>query len=140
MAAASNYLENLIVNSVLRGVAFTVPSAVYVALHTGDPGEVGTANEVATANWPAYVRLDSAQGDTLANAWSAPSDGLSKNQKQLIWPVHDGAADITITHFSLRDAATGGNVLAKASLASPRTLQPGDVFVANVDRLEVQVL
>lgn len=140
MSAASNYLENLIINSVLRGVAFTVPTEVYVALHTGDPGEAGGANEVQTADWPAYVRQDSTQGDTLANSWSAPADGLSKNQKQLIWPVHDGAAAITITHFSLKDAATGGNTLVKAALAASRTLQPSDVFVANVDRLEVQVL
>lgn len=140
MSAASNYLEDAIVNSVLRGVAFPVPANVFVALHTGDPGEVGTANEVSTGDWPAYVRLDSTQGDTLANSWSAPVDGLSKNQKQLIWPVHDGAANVTISHFSLRTAASGGNVLAKAALASSRTLQPGDVFVANVDRLEVQVL
>lgn len=139
MSGASNYLENLIINSVLRGVAFTVPTQVFVALHTSDPGEDGTANEVTTAAWPSYVRLDSTQGDTLANAWSAPTDGLSKNQKQMIWPVHDGNADITITHFSLRTAATGGNVLTKAALSTARTLKPEDVFVANVNRLEVQV-
>lgn len=139
MAAASNYLENMIINSVLRGQAFTVPANVFVALHTGNPNETGS-NEVTTAAWPSYVRMDSKAGDTLSNAWSAPSNGISRNQKQLIFPVYNGTGTLTITHFSLFTAATGGNMLVGAALDTSRTIQAGDVFVVDIEKLTVQVL
>ncbi len=36
MSAASNYTEANVINALLRGVTFPVPSATYVSLHTGD--------------------------------------------------------------------------------------------------------
>lgn len=139
MAAASNYLENMIVNSVLRGQSFTVPTEVYVALHTGNPNETG-ANEVDNTAWPSYNRMDSKQGDTLENAWSAPNNGVSRNQKQLIFPVYNGTGSLTITHFSLFNAETGGQMLVGAALDTSRTIQAGDVFVVDIEKLTVQVL
>lgn len=139
MAAASNYLENMIINSVLRGQSFAVPTDVYVALHTGNPNETG-ANEVNTTVWPSYVRMDSTDNGALEDAWSTPDNGVSKNQKQLIFPVYNGASSLTITHFSLFDAATGGNMLVGAQLDTARTIQAGDVFVVDIEKLTVQVL
>ena len=139
MSAASNYTENNVINTLLRGSAFPVPAKVYLSLHTADPADVGSA-EVATANWPSYVRKDSANGDTNANAWSAPVDGVSSNTKQVLYPSHNGASAVAITHFGLWDAANGGNFLAGAALYSPRTLNPGDVFVFDVSSLTVRML
>lgn len=139
MSAASNYVENNIINSLLRGVAFPVPAKVYLSLHTADPNDVGTA-EIALATWPAYVRRDSAVGDTLPNAWSAPVDGVSNNTKQILYPSANGSSSIQITHFGLWDALTGGNFLAGAALYSSRTLNPGDVFVFDVASLTIRLL
>lgn len=139
MSAASNYLEGKIINLVLRGQTFTPPSAIYIALHDGDPGETG-ANEVTTGNWPSYVRKDSRDGDTLANAWSDEGDGSSKNQKQLIFPVFDGGSAITVTHFSLWDAASGGNNLINKALETPRQIAPGQVYVVDIEKLTITVL
>ena len=61
MSAASNYTETNVINALLRGVPFPIPSGIYVSLHTGDPGEDG-ANEVSPDDWPAYVRKDAAVG------------------------------------------------------------------------------
>jgi len=61
MSAASNYTETNVINSLLRGVAFPVPTTVYIGLHTADPTDAG-GNEVSTANWPNYVRKDAAVG------------------------------------------------------------------------------
>ena len=140
MAAATDYTENNIVNSLLRGQEFPVPAAIYVALHTGSPGEGGAANEVATAAWPSYVRKDAADGDAIETGWEEPNDGVSRNLKQIVYPVYDGSGDITVSHFSIKDAETGGNTLVHAALNAPRTLSPGDVFVIDVHRLTVQVL
>lgn len=139
MSAASNYLEGKLIEEVLRGVNYVPPTATYVALHTANPGETG-ANEVTAGVFPAYVRQDAAKGSTVDTGWTAAVDGVCKNAKQLIYPVHNGAAPLTVTHFSVWDAATSGNMLVYAPLASPRTLEVGDVFVVDVQKLTVSVL
>ena len=139
MSGASNYTEQNIINALLRGQAFDQASAVYVSLHVSDPGETG-ANEVTTAQWPDYLRLDAAKGGTIDSGWTAPVDGQVKNAKQLIYAVYNGTGSITVSHFGLFDAANGGNYLVGAQLDTVRTLQPGDVFVVNVEKLTVRVL
>ena len=47
MTDISNYLENAWANTIRgggNGTNYTAPAAVYVKLHTGAPGEDGTAN------------------------------------------------------------------------------------------------
>lgn len=139
MSAASNFLENAVISSTLRGAAFPTISKVYVALHTNDPGDAG-GNEVTSDLWPAYARQDAAKGGGIASGWTAPVDGVSKNALQLIFPVFDGTADLTVTHFSLYDAVTGGNMLVHAPLQTQRTVQIGDVFVVDTQKLTVQCL
>jgi hypothetical protein len=63
-----------------------------------------------------------------------------KNSQQLIYPMYDGAAALTVTHFSVWDAPTGGNLLFAAPLASSRTINNGDVFVADAQKLTAQML
>lgn len=139
MSAASNYLENALYNNILRGTNWAPPTLIAVGLHTANPGETG-ANEVAPAAFPGYARQDAAKGGAVSAGWTAPSDGSGKNALQLIYPVFDGAAPITVTHYTLWDAATAGNCLVIGALASPRTLNPGDVFVIDVQKLTVSVL
>lgn len=138
MGASTYTIENFL-NALLRGQAFVAPSALWISLHTADPGLTG-ANEVDTADWPSYVRRDSLQGDTKANAWSVPDgSGISWNQKQLIYPIFDGGSDVTITHFAVYDAETNGNILASGALTTARTLSSSQVFVADTDKLGVKV-
>lgn len=139
MSAASNYLESKIINLVCRGVAFAPPAKTYVALHTANPGDTG-AGEVTTTAYPAYVRQDAAKGGAQADAWVETESGVVKNARQLIYPMYDGAAALTVTHFSVWDAPTGGNLLFAAPLASSRTINNGDVFVADAQKLTAQML
>ena len=137
MSAASNYTEANIINALLRGTAFPLPTKTYLSLHTSNPGETG-GNEVSTSNWPAYVRKDAEVGGAIGTGWSAPSDGVSTNAKQVIYPTNNGAAAVTITHWAIYDEATGGNMLVYAPLTTARTLQPGDVFIFDIGSLTVQ--
>ena len=139
MSAASNYLENAVIESTLRGAAFPTITKIYVALHTNNPTDAG-GNEVTSALWPSYARQDAAKGGSIASGWTAAADGVSKNALQLIFPVFDGSADLTVTHFSLHTALTGGNMLVYAPLQAPRTVQNGDVFVVDTQKLTVQCL
>lgn len=139
MSAASNYLESKIINLVCRGVAFTPPAKTYVALHTANPGDTG-AGEVTTTAYPAYVRQDAAKGGAQADAWVETDNGVVKNALQLLYAMYDGAGPLTVTHFSVWDAATGGNMLVSAPLASSRTINPGDVLVVDAQKLTARVL
>ncbi|AAQ54993.1 virion-associated phage protein [Burkholderia phage Bcep22] len=139
MSAASDYTENNVINSLLRGVAFPLPTKTYLSLHTADPGDAG-GNEVTTAAWPAYVRKDAEVGGAIGSGWAPPANGTTTNSNQVIYPAQNGASAITVTHFAIYDAPTGGNMLAHAALNTARTLQPGDVFVFDVGSLTVQML
>lgn len=137
MSAASNYTETNIISALLRGTAFPLPTNTYVSLHTSNPGEAG-GNEVSTAVWPAYVRKTAEDGDAIGAGWTAPSDGVSTNAKQITYPSNNGAGPVTVTHWAIYDADTAGNLLVYAPLTTSRTLQPGDVFVFDVGSLTVQ--
>lgn len=136
MSQASDYTENNVINALLRGVTFPLPSKTYISLHTANPGETG-GNEVSTAAWPAYARQDAAVGGVISSGWGAPSNGVTTNAKQILFPSNNGAGAVTVTHWAIYDAVTGGNLLAYAPLTTSRTLNPGDVFVFDIGSLTV---
>jgi hypothetical protein len=129
MAEFSTYLENKIIDHMLRDQSFTPPSMVYVALFTADNGlEGGTiTGEVSGGS---YAR----QAVTL----TAASDGESSNSGDITFPT--ATADWgTITHVALMDASTGGNVLMYSALDSSKTVNNGDTFKINDGDLDVTV-
>ena len=107
----------------LRNVAAQY-AAVYVSLHTDDPGSTG-ANEVTGGS---YAR----QLLTL----SAPSDGQTSNSADIIF---DNMPAVTVTHIGLWTAATGGTFLWGASLVQTRTLQSGDALVIKSGNLSITI-
>lgn len=136
--SASDYVEENVLQSTLRGVAFPVPSNVYVALFTADPTDANvTANEVQTSAWPSYARVDCALGGSIDSGWTAPSGGVSSNAKALEFAANDGSAAVTVTHFGLYDAASGGNLLYHAPLDSAKTVNVGDVIAFAIGALTV---
>jgi hypothetical protein len=140
MSKFSNYTEGNIIETTLRGAAFPVPSNVYVALFTADPTDANvTANEVQVAAWPAYVRVDAAQGAAISTGWTANSNGVSSNAKTLTFTANNGAGAVTVTHVGLYDASSGGNLLYHAPLVASKTLQIGDVLSFAIGSLTVTV-
>ena len=129
MAEFSTYLENKIIDHMLRNQSFTPPTTVYVALFTADNGlEGGTiTGEVSGGS---YAR----QSVTL----SAASDGESSNSADIEFPT--ATADWgTITHVALMDAASGGNVLMHSALDASKTVNNGDTFKINAGDLDITV-
>lgn len=112
----SNYLENEWLKTLRGGASgtnFTAPSAVYVKLHTGDPGEDGTSN---------------AAGNTTRQAatFAAPSSGSMAISADVTWTSVNTAE--TYSHVSLWDASSGGNCLGAGSLSASKTVAVGDTF------------
>lgn len=133
MSAASDFLEQALLEH-LRGTQLPLPSNFFIALHTSDPTDAAVAGtEVSSAAWPAYARQT--VGSPLSSAWTAAADeaGGGKqitNANTINFPPNDGAASIVITHFSVRDAATGGNMWISSPLTAPKTIDPTDIFSA----------
>lgn len=138
MAGASTYTKNNILKALLQGTAMPLPAGTYISLHTADPGATG-ANEVGTGAWPAYVRRKAEGTGAMGTGWTTPTTGQSTNTNQLTYPSNDGAGNITVTHFAIWDAASGGNCLDSAALTTPRTLSVGDILVFDVGSLSVTV-
>jgi hypothetical protein len=109
----SDYLEDKINDAVCNNTALQVAQP-YVKLHTGDPGENGTAN---------------AAGETTRKAasFANSSGGTATSDADLTWTSVSTAE--TITHISLWDASTAGNCLGSGALTASKTVAVGDTFV-----------
>lgn len=132
MSAASNYLESALLEH-FRGTQLPLPSNFYVALHTSDPTDAANATEVTVGAWPAYARQT--VGSPLSSAWTASADeaGGGKqitNANTINFPANNGAGSVQVTHFSIWDASTNGNMWASAALTAPKTIDPTDIFSA----------
>lgn len=126
MSDLSNYLENALVNVVLRNTAYTTPTTVYVALFTAvTDAEAGTGTEVSGGS---YARQ--------AVAFDAPSNGATQNTSLITFPTASANWG-TVTHAGIFDASTAGNALTIIkALASSKVVNSGDIFrfpIADID-------
>ena len=135
---ASTFAGNKLLDLLCRGVAWVAPTRVYVSLHTADPGNTG-ASEVSTAAWPAYVRKDAANGGAVGTGFTAAASKATSNALELLWPAHNGAANITVTHYALWDAVTAGNCLHSGPLTAAKTIGPTDEIVLHAGELDIAV-
>lgn len=99
----------------LRGTAYTAPAAVYVKLHTADPGEDGTTSAASNTT---------RQAATFAAASSGA--GTMATSATLTWT--SVPASETYSHWSMWDASSAGNCLWTGALASSATVAIGDTF------------
>lgn len=125
MVAFSDYLENKIIDHILRNQAYTPPSTVYMALYTAAPTDAGGGTEV---NGGSYAR----QGVGL----SVASGGASSNVADITFPTATGDWG-TIVACSLMDALTNGNFLMWSNLDENRTVNNGNTFRFNAGNLAV---
>ena len=116
MAEMSNYLENAVINAVLRNSSYTSPSTVYVGLFTSDPTDAGSGTEVSGGS---YARTSVTFG--------SPSNGVTTNSAAVEFPQ---ATDNwgTVTHIGIHDASSSGNLLFHTALDTSKAIATGDIF------------
>lgn len=138
MSQASNYLEDKLLDHVLRNTAYSSPGTVYVGLfkETVDTAttnanlEAGTlTDEVANAN--SYARV--------AATFSAASGGSITTSGNITFAAANGGDFGTITHIAILDGNTHGtgNVLFYGTLTTSKTIQDGDTFQITSGNLTV---
>ena len=125
MAEFSNYLENALVNAVLRNTAYTSPTTVYVSLYTTDPTDADTGTEVSGGS---YART--------AVTFGAPSNGVTTNSADVTFPTSTASWG-TVTHIGIHDASTAGNLLFHTPLDTAKTIDSGDIFKIETGNLSV---
>ena len=115
MAELSNYLENKLLDHVLRNTSYNSPTTVYVGLYTSDPADDNSGTEVSGGSYARQIL-----SVTTATA------GIVTSSADVTFPQATAAWG-TISHIGLLDAVTSGNLLMHTALTTSRDVEVGDV-------------
>jgi hypothetical protein len=127
MSSASNYLENKVLDHVLRNTAYTQPGNLFIGLYTGNALsnlEAGTLSDEVSTSGTSYARkavtFGAAASGTATNSATVTFDPATLN-----WG--------NITAIAILDTVTSGNVLFYGNLTTAKLIENGDTmqFVTN---------
>jgi hypothetical protein len=118
----SAYLQNKILDGVLGGSAFSLPSNVYVALSTVAWSASSTGSSMTEVATGSYSRVAVTNNST---NWPTASGGSKSNGTIFTFPTASAGWG-TILSVYIVDASSAGNVLYGADLTSSRTIASGD--------------
>jgi hypothetical protein len=138
MSAASNYLENKVLDHVLRVASFTQPSGLWLALFNNTSGsaatnlEAGTLTDETSTSGTAYARQ--------AVTFAAASSGSAATSATVTFPAATANWG-TITHVAIMDGGTAGagNVLFWGAVTTSKTIETGDTFQVSSGNLTVSL-
>ena len=125
MSAMSNYLENKVLDYVLRDQADWAPTSVHLALHTADPAEDGSGAEVSGGS---YAR-QTIDFNAAAGTGGAVTNSTAEDFTDM--PA------CTVTHIGIWDASTSGNLLYHGAVSSSKTVASGDTISLAAGQLTV---
>lgn len=129
MSAASDYLENKLLDHTLRNTAYTQPSALYVGLFTADTG-LEANSPTAEVSGGSYARK--------AATFAAASSGSASTSATITFDAATANWG-TITHVAVMDASTSGNVLFYGAVTSSKTIETGDTFQISSGNLTISL-
>lgn len=121
MPSMTSYLQKRLLDHSLGLTAFTMPTTVYVSLHTADPTNTGSlAAEVSTTG-TGYARVAIT---AKMNATDSVTGVSSNNASISLGPALSDWG--TITHVGISDASSGGNMLLYGALTIVQTTPIGE--------------
>lgn len=127
MAAMSDYLEDALLDHVLKVAAFTVPTNLLIALFTADDGlEASTLTSEITGG--AYARTTA--------TFAAGASGTATNSADVSFPAATAAWG-TVNYCAIIENTAGTNVLYHGSLSASKVVNSGDTFKFNTGDLSV---
>lgn len=143
MAAMSDYLENKLIDFLLRGQTYTAPTGLYVGLLTAAPSDTGGGTEVSGNGYarqnlaPSLTNWSGTQTATSTTASSGTS-GTSSNNVAITFPTPTASWG-TVTAFGVYDALTSGNLLFYGNLNIAKTINQGDTVTFPISSLSFQI-
>jgi hypothetical protein len=114
--AMSNYLENKLLEAVVKNTTYTSPSTVYLALYSTAPTDSTAGTELSGNGY-------SRQAVTFA---SAANGTITSNSAASFSTATGDWSPIVAT--AIVDASTGGNILFY-KITPPRNIKSGDTLV-----------
>ena len=116
MAELSNYLENKLLDHILKNVSYTSPTTVYVGLFLTDPTDAGSGTEVSGGSYARKtLSVTTASGGVVTSSADVTFDQSTGN-----WG--------TVAYIGLFDAITSGNLLMHTALTTSKVIETGDIF------------
>lgn len=125
MASMSDYLQDKIRDHVLRNVAYTSPTTVYLALYTTATTAAGGGTEVTGGS---YAR------QAVAFTAGAAGSGAADNTSTITF---SNMPSCTVTHIGIRDASSGGNLLLHGPLDTSKVVPAGEAFTIPAGALDI---
>lgn len=128
MAAASDYLENKLLDHALATASFTTPTNVYVGLHTGSPLDDNSGANEVSGN--AYTRK--------VAAFASAASGSASTNATITFDAATGNWG-TISHISIWDSSSAGNLLFHGAVTTSKTIETGDTFQISSGNLTISL-
>ena len=125
MAEFSDYLENNVLDHVLRNVSYSSPTTVYVGLYTSDPTDTNSGTEVTGGSYARQIL-----------SVTTASAGIVTSSADVTFPQATGSWG-TISHLGILDALTSGNLLMHTPLTTSKTIDNGDILKISSGNLTV---
>jgi hypothetical protein len=123
MAELSNFLENKLLDHVLRNTSYTSPTTVYVGLFTSDPTDAGTGTEVSGGSYARQIL-----------SVTTATGGIVTSSADVTFPQATGSWG-TISHIGVLDALSSGNLLMHTPLTTSRAIESGDILKISTGNL-----
>ena len=140
MSAASNYLENKLLDHTLRygSAPYTGASTLYLALFNNTSTnaaanlEAGTLTDEVTTSGSAYTRK--------TVTFAAASTGTSATNATVTFDAATASWG-TVTHVAVMDGGTvgSGNVLFWGAVTTSKTIDSGDTFQVSSGNLTISL-
>jgi hypothetical protein len=131
MAAASDYLENKLLDHTLTATAYTQPSTRYLALFTAVTGlETNSPSAEISTSGTAYIRK--------AVTFAAASGGTCATNATVTFDTATASWGL-VTHIAIMDAETSGNVLFYGALTTSKQIDSADTMQVTSGNLTVSL-
>ena len=125
MAEFSDYLENKVLDHVLRNVSYSSPTTVFVGLYTSNPTDTNSGTEVTGGS---YAR----QSLSVTTA----SAGIVTSSADVTFPQCTASWG-SVGYIGILDALSSGNLLMHTALTTAKTIDTGDILKISSGNLTV---
>jgi hypothetical protein len=128
----SDYLENKLLDHLLKNTAYTKPD-LYFALLTAAPSDSGGGTECTGGS---YARKQITNDNTSFPQCAVFGTPKKSNAVAIAFPTATAAWG-TVTHWAVYDASTSGNLLIHGPLASANSVSSGDTPSIAVGQISI---
>ena len=120
----SSAVANNILNALDDAGSWTPPAAVWIKLHTGDPGAAGTSNAASNTTRQSAV-------------FGSATAGSATTTNTITWT--SVSATESYSHISAWDSDSGGALIWTDALEATRGLTAGDNFTISAGDIDISL-